>query len=502
MLDGRRRRAQTLAALADVARRVTAGDLARRVPAPPDAELDAAVAAFNAMVDDLARTRRKLVHEALHDPLTGLPNRSLFADRVAHALSRTRGLRARTGPLAVLFLDLDGFKQVNDTYGHEAGDLLLATVSARLADQLRPHDTVARFGGDEFAILLDDLARPEDAGRIADRLIAAVCAPVVLGAPARAEVHVGVSIGVAHRGTDASVDTDELLRRADTAMYAAKAAGRGCHRAFEDSLAAAEAEQASLEGELGDALNGGALTLAYEPVVDLATRRTVALGAVVRWQHPAHGALPETRVHALAADAGLAVALGRWTLEHACRQAADLRGLATGRPLTLWVPLGERMLRDGAVATDVARALRGTGLPPDALVLAVPEAALTRDPDAAADALAELAALGVGLAVDGFGTGSAGLAHLRSVPFGALRLDGRLLIGGPDGALVRASVAMARALGLEVTVPGVERADQVAPLRALGCAHGQGPLLGAPLPHAALAAQLVAEAAAATAGAA
>jgi diguanylate cyclase (GGDEF)-like protein len=492
MFEGRRRRTQTLDALADVARRVSAGDFAHRVPPPPDDELRPAVAAFNAMVDDLARTRRQLVQRAMHDPLTGLPNRTLFTDRVAHALARTRGRRARTA-VAVLFIDLDGFKLVNDVHGHAAGDALLVAITGRLETTLRPHDTVARFGGDEFAILLDDLHRVADAHLVADRLIAAVGEPVAVDG---ALLHVGASIGIAATRPGEPADPDELLRQADAAMYTAKSGGKGRHRTFEGGLADAAAERASLEGDLRGALDGGALALAYEPVVDLATRRTVALQARLVWHHPERGVVPEARLRALADQTGLAVPLGRWALEQACRHVADLAGLGAGR-LALWIALPARLVLDANCPADVAAALRSGGLAPRDLVVGVPEAVLTNDRAPVGEVLGDLAALGVHLAVDGFGSGTAGLSHLRQVPFAVLRLDPGMLIAGPESTLVRAAVAMGRALGLEVAADGVERGAQVAALEALGCALGQGPLFGPPLAHPAMAAQL-AEAASAT----
>jgi diguanylate cyclase (GGDEF)-like protein len=496
----RRRRAQTLATLAETARSVAAGDLNRRVPVTTgDPELADAVAAFNAMVDHLSRTRRELVHQALHDPLTGLPNRTLFADRVGHALARTRGARALAGPIAVLFVDLDGFKQVNDEHGHEAGDALLVGVTARLNAQLRPHDTVARLGGDEFAVLLDDLHAAVDAERVAERLVAAVSEPMTLPSHPPREVRVGASVGIALSGRGTTTGPEELLRHADAAMYAAKTAGKGCHRTFEPGLEAAAAEQATLEAELRTALADGALTLVYEPVVDLATRRLAGLQARVRWQRAGADGRPETvpeaRVRELADAGGLAVSLGRWTLAEACRQVVDLRTLAEAAgqpPADLWLSLPPRLLGDPCAVTDVAFALRSAALPAGALVLAVPEGLLTGAATPATEALADLAALGVRVAVDGFGTGGAGLAHLRSLPLTALRLDPRLLVGGPGSTLVRAAIALARALELDVAVEGIEHADQAAGLHAAGCALGQGPLLGVPAPHAALSAQLAA----------
>jgi diguanylate cyclase (GGDEF)-like protein len=439
------------------------------------------------MVDDLARTRRLLVHRAMHDPLTGLPNRSLFADRVTHALARTRGQRVPTA-LAVLFVDLDGFKQVNDAHGHEAGDELLVAVTGRLATTLRPHDTVARLGGDEFAILLDDLHRIGDAQRVADRLIEAVAEPVAV---AGRQVTVGASIGIAAARPGDTTDTDTLLRYADAAMYAAKSAGKGRHRTYEDGIADAAAERASLEDDLRGALDGGALALVYEPVVDLATRRTVALQARLRWHHPERGVVPEERLRALAEETGLAVPLARWALEQACRHVADLASLGDrGERLALWIALPGRLVLDANCAADVAAALRAGGLAAGDLVLGIPEGVLTNDRAPVGDVLLDLAAHGVGLAVDGFGAGAAGLIHLRSAPFSVLRLDSRMLIAGPDSTLVRAAVAMGNALGLVVAVDGVERSGQVAPLLERGVALGQGPLLGPPLAYPAIAAQL------------
>jgi diguanylate cyclase (GGDEF)-like protein len=490
MFDGRRVRIQTLAALADVSRRVTLGDFTVRVPPVRDPELGEAVTAFNAMVDDLARTRRLLVHRAMHDPLTGLPNRSLFADRVTHALARTRGQRVPTA-LAVLFVDLDGFKQVNDAHGHEAGDELLVAVTGRLATTLRPHDTVARLGGDEFAILLDDLHRIGDAQRVADRLIEAVAEPVAI---AGRQVTVGASVGIAAARPGDTTDTDTLLRYADAAMYAAKAAGKGRVQVFEPTLRDAVVERSDLVADLRAALERDELQLRYEPVVVVPSGQVRGLAAVAVWDSPTRGVLPADRWLPLAEQAGLVAEVGARLLAQACaglgawHDRPAQRRLPEDRRLPVSVRVSPAQVRAAGFVTGLRALLRETGTPPASLVLELPEQVLATEPERTTAVLEQVRALGVRLALDSVGGAGSALAAIAQLPLDVATLDSSLLLAADTGdralALLEAVVGLTRRLGLLAVAEGVETRAQWQLLERLGCSAARGPFIAPAVPAA------------------
>jgi diguanylate cyclase (GGDEF)-like protein len=459
--------------------RVGEDDLSVPVPVRGDDELGQVAAAFNAMMGRLNETRSELLHQAFHDALTGLPNRELFNDRVRHATARAMSGRGHARPVAVLFLDLDDFKGINDSLGHSAGDLLLTTVAARLNETVRAEDTIARLGGDEFAVLLEDVPDLEHAQRAAARLIAALDAPIPLG---EHRVTAGASVGVAlHDGRQSA---EELLRNADVAMYAAKRAGRGRHRTYEAGMHDAAFERMVLVEELRASIAGEQLRLVYQPVLDLDSGRIVAVEALLRWDHPERGTIPPAAFIPLAEETRLIVPIGRWVIQEACRQAARLRALpSAAENLTVAVNLSPYQLEDPNLVDDVARAIRDAGADPGALVLELTESELTADLDAAAPTLFRLKQLGVRLALDDIGTGYSRWSYLRSFPVDILKLDRELIASADDAdaRLTRALLGLGRDLELETIAEGIERPEQLAELRRLGCNRGQGFLFARPM---------------------
>ncbi len=425
----------------------------------------------------------QLRHQAFHDPLTGLPNRALFKERVGQALRRAR--RQGTSP-AVLFLDLDNFKTINDTLGHDAGDTVLTAVAARLRESLRADDTAARFGGDEFAILLEDATGYDDPAAVAERLIAAVRAPIAV---AGREVTTNVSVGIAARPADATGATgaegrdregvDDLLRDADAAMYTAKAAGKGRHAAFDPAAHATLLARLELEADLRRALDRAEFTLHYQPIIDLETGALVGMEALVRWIHPERGLIPPDAFIPLAEETGLIVPLGRWVLRAACRQACEWRRrYPTEPPRRIAVNLSGLHLQHEGVVADVAAALEETGIDPACVTLEITESVMMRDTELTIARLGALKALGVSLAVDDFGTGYSSLSYLQQFPIDVLKIDRSFVSGSGQGvtnsALARAVVSLGGALGVPTVAEGVEEAGQAAQLRALGCEQGQG----------------------------
>ena len=417
-----------------------------------------------------------LAHRAYHDPLTGLPNRALLAERLQRALApMDRSAR----PVAVLFLDLDGFKLVNDGLGHHEGDRLLMRVADRLSAYVPAGSTVARVGGDEFVILLEAVAGVWEAERVAERVIGALD-PVVLNGK---ETFVSASVGIA-TGSPGRADADGLLRAADIALYRAKAAGRGTYVVYEPAMGAPVLARLEREAALRRAIHDGDLLLHYQPQVDLASGRLVGAEALVRWRHPTAGVLPPREFVPLAEEAGLIVPLGRWVLREACRQGRHWQALHLGDPPVVGVNVSARQLRDADFATDVARVLEETGLNPGLLELEVTESVAMEAGPTSGEALRGLRRLGVRLAIDDFGTGHSSLARLCELAPDALKIDRSFVAGlvhdGGSRAIVRAVRSMAGDLGLGVTAEGVETAGQAALLRGLDIARAQGFYFGAP----------------------
>jgi diguanylate cyclase (GGDEF)-like protein len=428
-----------------------------------------------------ARAVEEAKHEALHDSLTTLPNRQLFYDRLDHALARA----GRSGtPVGILFCDLDGFKTINDSLGHDEGDRLLVAVARRIAASLRPADTVARLGGDEFGVLLEELRQPGDAARAARRLLQTLESPFEVGGR---EVYLSASVGIA-AGTG---KPETLMRNADLAMYRAKSRGKGRYAAFEPGMHTAIVERLELEVDLKRAIEREELVLHYQPIARMATGEIAAMEALVRWRHPTRGLVRPGRFVPLAEESGQIQALGRWVLRTACHQAALWRAKypAFREPgLQMGVNISGAQLREPRFADDVAEALLASQLEPSALTLEITESVLMEDSEVAVERLQELKELGVDLAIDDFGIGYSSLRYLRRFPLDNLKIEKSFVdgIGGPgeEPALLEAIVDLARIFGLMVVAEGIERPDQRDRLLALGCDFGQGHLFSEPVPAA------------------
>ena len=434
-------------------------------------------------VSERVALEEQLQRRALYDPLTGLPSRVLFMDRLEHCL---RTAARQSSGVGVLFLDLDGFKLINDSLGHGAGDQLLTAVGRRLADTIRPGDTLARFGGDEFTVLLDDVASPAKASHIASRLLEALSTPFVLQ---RQERFIAASIGVVWSGPQAEPrQPEDLLREADVALYQAKAAGKGRMVIYKASMSLRAVERLNLETELRQALDHHELHIEYQPIVELSTGRVVGLEALARWTHPRRGPISPSLFIPIAEESGLIVPLGRWVLGEACRQAQDLASISPGSaPLTVAINVSARQLQQPDFVDQVAQALAEHRLNPKLLEIEVTESTAMDQPSATATNLHALKSLGVKLAIDDFGTGYSSLSYLQRFPVDTLKVDGsfiaRLGHDQESTAVVRAVVALAQALGVAVTAEGAETGEQLSLLRELGCTFAQGFYFSKPLPE-------------------
>jgi diguanylate cyclase (GGDEF)-like protein/PAS domain S-box-containing protein len=427
---------------------------------------------------------RQLAQRTLHDPLTGLPNRALLRDRLEHAAARAA--RKGTG-LAVLSVDLDRFKDVNETYGHQAGDQVLVAVAGRLRDALRPDDTVARIGGDQFALLCEEITDRAEAQRFAERLTTALSASYVVDGR---EVAVSASVGVATGGV--GVDSEQLLRDAEVAREQARQRGHGQAALYEESMRAQVEERLAVERELRSALREGELCLYYQPIVDIGTGLVAGVEALVRWQHPARGLLAPQDFITVAEETGLIVPLGRWVLEEACRQGALWqRGPGTPEHLRVSVNVSARQFQQPRWADEVAHALLTSGFPASQLVLEITESVLMKDTSTTSERLSELRELGVGVAIDDFGTGYSSLGYLRRFPVDILKVDKSFIDGVAEGphesALARAVIKLAATLHLDAVAEGVSTRKQLATLRRLRCRYAQGYYFARPQPASAIA---------------
>ncbi|MEV6302619.1 bifunctional diguanylate cyclase/phosphodiesterase [Actinoplanes sp. NPDC051861] len=424
----------------------------------------------------------QLVHEAYHDALTQLANRALFRERLTGAIRR----REDGGDVTVLFLDLDGFKEVNDSLGHLTGDQLLVQVADRLRASVRDGDLVARFGGDEFAVLIQSAPGTDDdeAGRVAQRIIDVLEEPFAIEARS---IHVQASIGLAAAGLlaeagllgDAEADiAEQLMRNADLAMYKAKSAGGSCYASYDPEMLSELVARLELEADLRVALERGQLRLHYQPTIDVATNEVIGFEALARWQHPERGLIPPAEFIPIAEATGLIVPLGRWVLREACRQAVEWSAAGEGRPIKMAVNVSVRQFDRTDLVEVVAGILAETGMPANQLCLEMTESVLMTDTDDNLEQLLRLKALGVTLAIDDFGTGYSSLAYLRRFPVDTLKIDRsfveRLGTLTDDTALADTIVQLGKSLGMATVAEGIEEFVQLEALREMGCHFAQG----------------------------
>jgi diguanylate cyclase (GGDEF)-like protein len=448
-------------------------------PLAPD-ELAYLQAIANVLADAIERlhAEEQVRHQALHDPLTGLPNRTLFADRLTHALRSS----SRGGTVAVLFLDLDHFKLINDVRGHRVGDELLRTVAARLSTIVRPGDTVARFGGDEFCIVCT-VGDEFEAVKIAERVIGGLSAPFSLTS---GEHFVAASIGIA-MGDGLTRPAEELISEADAAMYRAKGNGRGRFELFDEVMRGNAAERLRLDHDLRLALTAEDELIAhYQPIVSLPGGEVIGMEALVRWEHPERGLLAPGQFIDIAEDSGAILQIGDRMLRLACNQAAGWVAALGDRRFTVSVNLSPRQVADPGLAARVGAVLADSGLDPGALQVELTESALIEESEITSQNLADLKRIGVTLVLDDFGTGYASLAYLRRFPIDAIKIDRRFIAGlgedADDTTIVETILSMAAGLHLDVVAEGVETEAQAAILEEMGCSQGQGYLWSRPLP--------------------
>jgi diguanylate cyclase (GGDEF)-like protein len=426
-------------------------------------------------VAELKATERKLSHQALHDPLTGLPNRTFFLERLELALERHG-----EDNTAVLFVDLDGFKLINDSLGHGTGDALLVQAAERIKESLRAEDLAARLGGDEFAIICTASSPARAAERVAERLIAALAAPFWIDGR---DVFITASIGIA----GARGSAEDLLRDADLAMYHAKTTGKSRYAVFSPEMHGDVGTRLELEAAVHEALAQGQFVLHYQPIVDLKDARVAGAEALIRWQHPVRGLLPPAVFMPLLEDTGQIKAVGRWVLGEACRQMAAWQAALGGDSSQyVSVNLSAHQLADAGIVAEVRAALDEAGLAPESLVLELTETAIMRDIDGNASRLAALKALGVRIAIDDFGTAYSSLQYLQTLPVDVLKIA-KPFIDGLDGTneeavVPRAIAELGHRLCLDMVAEGIEHTEQLERLQDLGCPHGQGFLFSKPVP--------------------
>jgi diguanylate cyclase (GGDEF)-like protein/PAS domain S-box-containing protein len=429
-------------------------------------------------VSERRTLQTRLAHQAFHDELTRLANRALFLNRVEHTVARVpRGKH----PSAVLFLDLDDFKKVNDSLGHAVGDELLVAAASRLGTCVRPGDTIARLGGDEFAVLLEDVDGMSDVIVVAERISTAVSSPFHLNGR---DVFIGVSIGIA--SLEMGDSPDNVLRNADLAMYFAKSRRKGHFAVYEPSMHDEMMEHLELEVDLRAAVERREFEIEYQPIVNLVTGEVHGAEALLRWNHATRGYVPPMRFVEMAEETGLIIPLGRWVLREACERARDWRAQSHGgRPLQISVNLSARHFQDPSLLLDVQQALSDSGLEPWALTLEITESVLMHTSETTLDRLRALKGLGLNLAIDDFGTGYSSLGYLQQFPIDVLKIDQSFVeaVGKEhaDPVLARAIIALGKTLQLETIAEGIERPEQRDGLRRLGCTLGQGYLFARPM---------------------
>jgi len=426
------------------------------------------------------QTQEHLLYSTLHDALTGLSNRSLFTERLRHAMRRSA--RHPDDLFAVLFLDLDRFKEVNDNLGHFVGDELLRAVARRLEACLRPEDTVARLSGDEFAILLESITDTSDAGRVAERIEEALSFPINL---AGAEVTTSASMGIV-TSSMAHDQPEQLLRSADMAMYRAKAAGRARYEMFDRAMHTDALERLRLETDLRRAVELGEFALHYQPVVSLRTGRVTGLEALVRWQHPERGLVHPADFIPVAEETGLIVPIGKWVLAEAMRQIKDWHAAHPRKdPLTIRVNLSVKQFTQPDLVDQIRAVLESSGAPPQSLCLEITEAAIIDRGRAAISMLSRIRELGVQVYLDDFGTGYSSLSYLHGLPIDAIKID-RAFVSSMDTddknlRLVRTILTLAEIVGVRAEAEGISTSEQLRELRALNCEQGQGYLFSSPI---------------------
>jgi diguanylate cyclase (GGDEF)-like protein len=455
-----------------------AGDLSHRVVVERRDELGRLAELFNTMAQKIERNQQALSYQASHDGLTGLVNRVLFRDRLEHALARAK---RQQRSLAVIGLDLDGFKKINDSLGHSGGDAVLMEVAQRLKTVIRDSDTPGRLGGDEFVLLLEDLHQPDDAITVAKRMLDALRLPMtVLNKP----LVVRTSMGIALSG-DERLTAEELIRNADLALYAAKRQGRDRYQVFDQSMHTAAVQQVGLEDDLLRAVENEAFTLHYQPVVDLATKTIIGVEALLRWPHPTRGLILPAEFLPVAEETGLIVPIGLWVLREACRQAREWQANdPEPLPVRIGVNISVKQLEDPGFVADVAQALQDSGLPPPALILEITETILAQNLIATGEVLKGMKQLGVRVAVDDFGVGYSSLNNLRRLPVDIVKIDKSFVAGlaqPEEMALTSAIVALSKALNLQTLAEGVEHAKEADELQALGCDSAQGYFFAKPI---------------------
>ncbi|MDQ3772223.1 MAG: EAL domain-containing protein [Actinomycetota bacterium] len=426
-------------------------------------------------ITDRKVLEEQLKHQAFHDPLTGLANRALFVDRVEHALARGErdGMR-----VAVLFVDLDDFKTINDSLGHNGGDEVLVAVAGRLRECLRPGDTFARFGGDEFAILVEDTSL-SNATSVAYRIVDALGEPFSIGGR---EVMIHASVGIEFAEAQGT-RTDELLRNADVAMYVAKGKGKARYQLFEPSMHTAALRRLEIKADLRRAVEKDEFVLHYQPIVSLNGGALLGMEALVRWNHPERGLLPPLDFISVAEQTGLITPLGRWVLREACRQAT--KWPLSNPSISLSVNVSTTQFQQPGLVEDVANALWDSGLDPSILTLEITESVLVHDTDAVIEKLHRLKDFGVKVAIDDFGTGYSSLGYLKRFPIDILKIDKSFIDGVGNGAeeaaIAQAIIKLGESLGLEVVAEGIELPEQIDALQLLRCERGQGFFFSAPV---------------------